>query len=41
MDKARKFGWHGQVDTLDSMREVFEKFVDFKMMPPMASNKAQ
>ena len=35
MDKARRFGWHGHVDTMDSMREVFEKFVEFKMIPPM------
>lgn len=35
MDKARKFGWHGHVNTLDSMHAVFEKFVEYKMIPPM------
>ena len=37
MDKARKFGWHSHVDTLESMHEVFEKFVEFKMIPPMTA----
>ncbi|KAK3716889.1 hypothetical protein LTR37_006239 [Vermiconidia calcicola] len=36
MDKARKFGWHGHVDTHESMREVFDNFVAFKMIPPMS-----
>ena len=35
MDKARKFGWHGQVDTIESMEYVFEKYVEYKMIPPM------
>lgn len=36
MDKARRFGWHGHVDTMESMRDVFERFVEFKMIPPMS-----
>ncbi|KAJ9611628.1 hypothetical protein H2200_004812 [Cladophialophora chaetospira] len=34
MNKARKFGWHGYVDSVESMRAVFEKFTEMKMIPP-------
>lgn len=34
MNKARKFGWHGYVDSIESMRAVFEKFAEMKMIPP-------
>lgn len=35
MDKARKYGWHGHVDSIESMKEVFERFVETKMIPPL------
>lgn len=34
MNKARKFGWHGYVDSIESLRAVFEKFTEMKMIPP-------
>jgi hypothetical protein len=37
MDKARRHGWFGTVNTLDSMRRVFETFEKRKMIPPIAS----
>ena len=35
MDKARRFGWHGHVDSLEAMRRVLDDFVEFKMIPPL------
>jgi hypothetical protein len=35
MDKARKFGWNGHVESLDAIKEVFDRLVDFKMIPPL------
>lgn len=35
MNKARKFGWNGHVDSIESMHAVFEKFVEMKMIPPL------
>lgn len=35
MDKARRFGWHGHVDSIEAMRKVFEKFAEYKMIPPL------
>ena len=34
MNKARKMGWHGFVDSNDAIREVLEEFADLKMIPP-------
>ncbi|OCT50045.1 NAD dependent epimerase/dehydratase family protein [Cladophialophora carrionii] len=34
MSKARKFGWHGYVDSIESIHSVFQKFTDMKMIPP-------
>ena len=36
MDKARKLGWHGYLDTHRSIRSIFEQMVDLKMIPPLA-----
>lgn len=35
IDKARGLGWHGHIDTMEAMREVFESFVEMGMIPPM------
>jgi len=35
MDKARKFGWHGFVDSGESLLEVFEDLAKIKMIPPL------
>jgi len=35
MGKARNFGWHGTVDTVESMRHVFQEFVTYRMIPQM------
>lgn len=35
MNKARKMGWHGFVDSNDAIKEVLAEFVDLKMIPPM------
>jgi hypothetical protein len=34
MNKNRKLGWHGFVDTHDSFLKVFEELADLKMIPP-------
>lgn len=39
MDKARRYGWHGHVDTMESMRGVFERFVGEGMIPPMQGSQ--
>ncbi|KAJ4177132.1 hypothetical protein NW755_014034 [Fusarium falciforme] len=33
MDKARKLGWHGYVDTYQGLLEVFDEFAKLKMIP--------
>jgi hypothetical protein len=35
MNKARKMGWHGFVDSNDAIREVLGEFVDLGMLPPV------
>ncbi|KAF2465577.1 NAD dependent epimerase/dehydratase family protein-like protein [Lindgomyces ingoldianus] len=35
MNKARKMGWHGFVDTNDCIKEVLEEFSDLKLLPPL------
>ena len=35
MNKARKMGWHGFVDSNDVIKEVLGEFADLKMIPPV------
>ncbi|KAK5165801.1 uncharacterized protein LTR77_008724 [Saxophila tyrrhenica] len=35
MDKARKFGWHGHVDSLESIHQVMNSLARRKMIPPL------
>ena len=35
MDKARKLGWHGFVDSSESLLEVFDDLAKLKMIPPV------
>ncbi|KAF9694408.1 hypothetical protein EKO04_007690 [Ascochyta lentis] len=35
MNKARKMGWHGFVDSNDAIKEVLGEFADLKMLPPL------
>ncbi|KAL6707680.1 hypothetical protein ACN47E_003801 [Coniothyrium glycines] len=35
MNKARKLGWHGFVDSCDAFKEVLEEFALIKMLPPV------
>lgn len=35
MDKSRKLGWHGFVDSSESVLEVFKSFAELKMIPPI------
>ncbi|KAF1845481.1 NAD dependent epimerase/dehydratase family protein-like protein [Cucurbitaria berberidis CBS 394.84] len=35
MNKARKMGWHGFVDSNDAIKEVLGEFADLKMIPPI------
>ncbi|KAH6613855.1 NAD dependent epimerase/dehydratase family protein-like protein [Boeremia exigua] len=35
MNKARKMGWHGVVDSNDAILEVLADFVKLKMLPPL------
>lgn len=35
MNKARKMGWHGFVDSNDAIQEVLGEFVKLKMLPPL------
>jgi hypothetical protein len=35
-DKARKYGWHGYVDSCDALRETFVDLAKLKMVPPIA-----
>jgi len=41
MDKARKLGWHGFVDSNESLLEVFDDFAKIKMLPPVPKVKVQ
>jgi hypothetical protein len=34
-DKARKLGWHGFVDSCESLLEVFNDLAKIKMIPPV------
>lgn len=35
MDKSRKLGWHGFVDSSEAMLNVFQDFAKLKMVPPI------
>jgi hypothetical protein len=35
MNKARKMGWHGFVDSNDAIKEVLGEFAELKMIPPV------
>lgn len=35
MDKSRKLGWHGFVDSSEAMLEVFQDLAKLKMIPPV------
>jgi hypothetical protein len=39
MRKARKMGFHGSVDSYESMFETLQEFVTLKMSPPLAQKK--
>lgn len=39
MDKSRKFGWHGFVDSSESFLEVFDDLARLKMIPPVPKVK--
>ena len=39
MDKSRKFGWHGFVDSSESFLEVFDDLAKLKMIPPVPKVK--
>jgi hypothetical protein len=35
MDKAKKLGWRGHVQTDEGMRDTLEKMVELKMVPKL------
>jgi hypothetical protein len=35
MNKARKMGWHGFVDSNDAIKEVLGEFAGLGMIPPI------
>lgn len=35
MDKSRKLGWHGFVDSSESILATFQDFAKLKMIPPV------
>lgn len=35
MNKARKMGWHGFVDSNEAIKEVLKEFVELRMLPPL------
>ncbi|PGH32246.1 hypothetical protein GX50_04977 [[Emmonsia] crescens] len=37
MDKSRKLGWYGTVDSFASLLNVLEELVEMKMLPPLPS----
>ncbi|MCJ1391219.1 hypothetical protein MMC18_004081 [Xylographa bjoerkii] len=41
MDKSRKLGWHGYVDTKDAIFETITGLSELKMVPPMVASKGQ
>lgn len=39
MDKCRKLGWHGMVDSSEAILDVFEDLAKLKMIPPVPKVK--
>ena len=39
MDKVRKLGWNGYVDSYESMLETFDQLAELKMIPPIPKVK--
>ena len=39
VDKARKKGWNGYVDSYESMLEAFDDLAELKMIPPVPKTK--
>ncbi|KAF3483937.1 aldo-keto reductase family protein [Arthroderma uncinatum] len=37
--KGHKLGWFGAVDTLESMRQILDEFVELQMLPPLPTLK--
>jgi len=35
MDRSRKLGWHGFVDSTEGLLEVFKDLAKLKMIPPV------
>lgn len=35
MNKSRKLGWHGFVDSSESLLYVFDELASLKMIPPV------
>lgn len=40
-DKARKLGWHGFVESAESLLAVFDDLARIKMIPPVPKVKVQ
>lgn len=40
-DKGRKLGWHGYVDTAESLLAVFDDLAKIKMIPPVPKVKVE
>lgn len=41
INKARKFGWTGHIDSYQSLVDAFDKFVELKQIPPFKQNGSQ
>ena len=41
INKARKFGWTGHIDSYQSLVDAFDKFVELKQIPPFKQNGRQ
>ncbi|KAK5547509.1 hypothetical protein LTR46_012010, partial [Exophiala xenobiotica] len=40
INKARKFGWTGHIDSFQSLTDAFDKFVELKQLPPFKEGSA-
>jgi nucleoside-diphosphate-sugar epimerase len=41
INKARKFGWQGHIDSYQSLTDAFEKFVELKQIPRLKADSPQ
>lgn len=41
MDKSRKLGWHGFVDSVECFLETFRNLAELKMIPPVPEVKVE